>query len=596
MRKEKFSLLVLALCGYFTVLAQSAFVSIERSLEVADSLYAVGYTDSALSVCREMVPYVEKEKNVSVKVAFYTSQGVYLRSSGLLDEAVVSYDKALEYINELNLSEEEGRECAVLLYNNLAALHLDMQSKEKAEAYASRAASMADECTDKGFRAQIYGVTSSVFMVCKQYEKACTYLSKAIDLAHEAKQYDAELNALTYYILALDRMGSSEDEVRKYARRAESVLPHVQSVMSRINYYQILFVMQSGHKQFKDAIKTANRMLQMDELKSYPFVLYDIYNNLHLAYSELRDYEHAYMILNKAKVLNDSLFQVQKSQQLEELSVKYESKEKELEILKLNEEKQKVRQRLYILTGSLVSLLVILVLLIAWILQRQKYRKEQQKRADEARKHEFEQLLYDTKQKLTREYLEKLEHEHAELARELHDGICNDLFSIEVSMQSNTDFSADALVGKLREAREGIRKVSHQMLPPVFQEATIDEVIANYLSGLVTDKCSISFQTLPEEVDWTGLPDEMMLNVYRIVQEAVGNALKHADATKIQVVLEWKLPDLEIRICDNGIYGPINRMGVGIQTMRERATALKGTFTLEKNDQGTKVTVRIPVF
>lgn len=60
---------------------------IKRILEVTDSLYSLGKVDSALAVCREAVPLVRQEKNAGVIVSFYTSQGVYLRSSGMLPDA-----------------------------------------------------------------------------------------------------------------------------------------------------------------------------------------------------------------------------------------------------------------------------------------------------------------------------------------------------------------------------------------------------------------------------------------------------------------------------------------------------------------------------
>lgn len=212
----------------------------------------------------------------------------------------------------------------------------------------------------------------------------------------------------------------------------------------------------------------------------------------------------------------------------------------------------------------------------AYFVQRQRLRVERQKREMEAQRHEFEQLQRATEQKLTRNYLDKLENEHARLAKELHDGVCNDLFSMEVNAASDPVAPTKDWIANLRRIRENIRLVSHELLPPVFREATINEVISNYLESLSTPECPIRFETLPEDVEWTGLPDAMSLNIYRIIQEAVGNSLKHARASRISVVMEWKLPNLEIRVSDNGNGAATDRPGIGIQTMKERVTALKG--------------------
>jgi len=580
---------------FVSVIGQNT-AEIRRVLEITDSLYSLGKVDSALIVCRQAAPLVRQEENPGAIVSFYTSQGVYLRSSGMLPDAVKSYDTALEYVGRLDTTSEDDRQSAVVLYNNLSTLHMDMKSLDKSEEYALLAVSLADKCTDKTFRAQIYTVASSVFIIRKLYGQAKEYLAKAIELSHEEGQFDKELGALTYYMLVLQKTDSPQSEINRYAGKADSILPRVNSVMALINYYQILFVIRQDNKDYQAAIATADKLLSLDGITNYPFLLYDIYNNLHLAYKSIHDYEHAYAALSQAQQLNDSLFQKEKAKQLEELSVKYESKEKELEIQKLNEEKRWARQRLYVALGGSGVILVISGLFFAYFVQRQRLRSERQKREMETQRHEFEQLQRVTEQKLTRNYLGKLEHDHARLAKELHDGVCNDLFSMEVSVDSQQGVQTRDWIANLRKIRENIRLVSHELLPPVFQEATINEVISDYLESLSTQECPISFKTLPEDVEWAVLPDTMSLNIYRIIQEAVSNALKHACATRISVVMEWKLPNLEIRIVDNGKGSATHKPGIGIQTMKERVAALKGTFTIDSTMSGTTIIVLIPVF
>ena len=565
---------------FVSVIGQNT-AEIRRVLEITDSLYSLGKVDSALIVCRQAAPLVRQEENPGVIVSFYTSQGVYLRSSGMLPDAVKSYDTALEYVGRLDATSEDDRQSAVVLYNNLSTL---------------LAVSLADKCTDKTFRAQIYTVASSVFIIRKLYGQAKEYLAKAIELSHEEGQFDKELGALTYYMLVLQKTDSPQSEINRYAGKADSILPRVNSVMALINYYQILFVIRQDNKDYQAAIATADKLLSLDGITNYPFLLYDIYNNLHLAYKSIHDYEHAYAALSQAQQLNDSLFQKEKAKQLEELSVKYESKEKELEIQKLNGEKRWARQRLYIALGGSGVILVISGLFFAYFVQRQRLRAERQKREMETQRHEFEQLQRVTEQKLTRNYLDKLEHDHARLAKELHDGVCNDLFSMEVSVDSQQGVQTKDWIANLQRIRENIRLVSHELLPPVFQEATINEVISDYLESLSTQECPISFKTLPEDVEWAVLPDTMSLNIYRIIQEAVSNALKHACATRISVVMEWKLPNLEIRVVDNGKGSATHKPGIGIQTMKERVAALKGTFTIDSTMSGTTIIVLIPVF
>lgn len=91
---------------------------------------------------------------------------------------------------------------------------------------------------------------------------------KAIELSHEEELFDGELNALTYYMLVLQRTGSPQSEINRYAGKADSILPQVKSVMTLINYYQILFVIRQDGKQYREVIAIADKLLSLDGIKT----------------------------------------------------------------------------------------------------------------------------------------------------------------------------------------------------------------------------------------------------------------------------------------------------------------------------------------
>ena len=103
------------------------------------------------------------EKDTCAMMSCYTSQGVYLRSSGKLTEAIAAYDKALQYAPLLSGNNEENLQAITTLYNNLATVYLDMKNPAQAVKYALDAVKQADKCQDKSFRTQIYTVCSSNF-------------------------------------------------------------------------------------------------------------------------------------------------------------------------------------------------------------------------------------------------------------------------------------------------------------------------------------------------------------------------------------------------------------------------------------------------
>lgn len=561
---------------------------VEKLTETADTYYQAGKVDSALWAIEQALQLAMTEKDTCVMMSCYTSQGVYLRSSGKLTEAIAAYDKALQYAPLLSEDNEDNLQAITTLYNNLATVYLDMKNPAQAVKYALDAVKQADQCQDKSFRTQIYTVCSSIFITQEEYEAAKTYLSKAIALSQQLQQPETELGARTYYLLTLFRTQASASEIQKLVEQTNALAAKVNSTMALVNYYQVLFYVQQTRKEWKAATQTAQKILQLPGIENYPFLQYDVYNNLHLVYKELSDFPQAYHTLELAKALSDSLFVQEKSRQLEELSVKYETQKKELEYQKLQEKRQKEKQNLQLKITFLLILMAIMAFFSLYFIQKQKLRIERQKREAEAQKREFETLQRDTERNATRAYLKELEKERNRLAKELHDGVCNDLYALEMNASTLNESWKELL----RTSRENIRRVSHELLPPTFQETTLKQVLQNYAERMTSAPCKVTLTTLPEECDWSVLPETYCLNIYRIIQEATGNALKHASPTEIHLTLEWKLPNLELTISHNGKFSSTSEKGIGLQTMKERVMAMKGHISVEAE----KIQIIIPLF
>lgn len=561
---------------------------VEKLTETADTYYQAGKVDSALWAIEQALQLATTEKDTCAMMSCYTSQGVYLRSSGKLTEAIAAYDKALQYAPLLSGNNEENLQAITTLYNNLATVYLDMKNPAQAVKYALDAVKQADKCQDKSFRTQIYTVCSSIFITQEEYEAAKTYLSKAIALSQQLQQPETELGVRTYYLLTLFRTQASASEIQKLIEQTNALAAKVNSTMALVNYYQVLFYVQQTRKEWKAATQTAQKILQLPGIENYPFLQYDVYNNLHLVYKELSDFPQAYHTLELAKALSDSLFVQEKSRQLEELSVKYETQKKELEYQKLQEKRQKEKQNLQLKITFLLILMAIMAFFSLYFIQKQKLRIERQKREAEAQKREFETLQRDTERNATRAYLKELEKERNRLAKELHDGVCNDLYALEMNASTLNESWKELL----RTSRENIRRVSHELLPPTFQETTLKQVLQNYAERMTSAPCKVTLTTLPEECDWSVLPETYCLNIYRIIQEATGNALKHASPTEIHLTLEWKLPNLELTISHNGKFSSTSEKGIGLQTMKERVMAMKGHISVDTE----KVQIIIPLF
>lgn len=137
-------------------------------------------------------------------------------------------------------------------------------------------------------------------------------------------------------------------------------------------------------------------------------------------------------------------------------------------------------------------------------------------------------------------------------------------------------------------------------MPPEFSYASLDEVVRFFIAKQAEankGKIAFDYASLAIDKDWNEVPDATALEIYRIVQEAVGNAVKHSGADKIDVKLSLTKENLEAVIADNGTYRqnvPSPKKGIGLESIRRRANSVGGTVSLKTPENGgTEVKLKV---
>lgn len=534
---------------YTTVSTANDADDFARLRAVADSFHSVGHTDSAIVEANRALEIAERNNNASWLLGAHSSLGVFLRSSGKIEEALKHYDEALKTATTNNFrkhADEDALEETAALYVNLATLHLDMAHKEEASHYAVTAAEWAEKCTDNEYKGQIYNAAGSVLTAAGQPEKALTYQKTGYKYAAKA----------------------GNDEAAEWRTKCRSLMPRVASIMARLTYYQAECSINLRRDNPRAAIPWFDSILHLDGIQQLPFVVFDCYNNMHTAYAKLGDHRLAYETLLKSNALRDSLYEQQKAESLRELTVKYDTKEKEL-ALALSETAQ-ANTRFWLA----VALAVLATTTAIFTIYAMRQRRRRHKR--------------ETERQLTTRYVEGLENERARMARELHDGVCNDLTAIQ--MRLNDEHPSSPSLALLDTCREQVRRISHELMPPEFNYATIDEVLRYYVYKLDTAMtgCRCTYTSSPADADWTVVPDDVALEIYRIVQEAVGNAAKHSSARNITVCMTRTGNEIELTVGDDGKPRHAQTAGIGRRTMKQRAAA-GGKLTVDSGTEGTVV-------
>ncbi len=552
-----------------------------RSYVIADSLHSIGRTDSAVMVGAETIALAKGMDNPTMLVAAYSSQGVFLRSLGRVDEALDTYGKALDVINSGVFGDNPDDDAVdeiASLYINLAVLALDMQDKEAAVSSAERSCYWVYESEDIDLKSTIYGVAGSVFNGCGMLEKAMKCQEHAYEYALKGGNTETAFRSSAYTMLIADRL-NDEPKVKAWREQCHKLLPEIESTMALLQYYQAECSISLHGGRHREAIGYFNKILSLDGIDNLPFVKYDCYNNMHTAYSALGDYDNAYNILLKSNELRDSIWAKEKEESLNNFMVKYKTVETELALAK----SEASRSSIFAWLLAVIALLLLVTTLFVVFAGRQRRRRMLQD-------INFARLKAD----IARQYVEGLESERKRMAAELHDGVCNDLLSIRMNIDNGAPLDDTAHL--IDNCRESLRRISHELMPPEFAFATLNEVIRFYVGKQAEAHSGVEIAYTPidcEVID--AIPDSTALVIYRIVQEAVSNALQHSGATKIHVVLHCS-DGIRLTVTDNGDYGKNgSHRGMGLDSMRRRANSIGGTLAVEQAPNGgTEVVLIVP--
>ena len=192
--------------------------------------------------------------------------------------------------------------------------------------------------------------------------------------------------------------------------------------------------------------------------------------------------------------------------------------------------------------------------------------------------------------------------EQRRIAAELHDEIGQRL-TVLLLMLANAQADTDHRTAqRLADARTLAHEILDDLRSVVLRlrPAALDQLgVGNALAALAR---TIQLQTeteVSQRVDQLNgdIPPILGLVIYRIAQEAMTNAVRHAPGSAIQLELEQDEQCLRLRVSDHGPglpHGPARARGTGLRSMAERALLVGGTLDLDSSPAGTTVTLTVP--
>ncbi len=197
----------------------------------------------------------------------------------------------------------------------------------------------------------------------------------------------------------------------------------------------------------------------------------------------------------------------------------------------------------------------------------------------------------------TASLLEGEESERNRISRELHDGLGQILTAIKFQAQSLPPSEKRAeLLDLLDDAIDEVRLLSYNLMPRVLMDFGLNAALQKLVwqTAKRTDAMIRFESTLHNE---TRFDERLEIGIFRIAQEAMNNALKHADASEIHLSLAERDHQLCLTVCDNGKGFNLNALAHqnGLRNMQERAKLLGGTCIIKTNPhEGTRIELTLP--
>jgi signal transduction histidine kinase len=201
---------------------------------------------------------------------------------------------------------------------------------------------------------------------------------------------------------------------------------------------------------------------------------------------------------------------------------------------------------------------------------------------------------------LSRRILSAHEEERKRLARELHDGLGQDLMMVKFNLQDNRAMGNPRLKNIIKEidrCSDDIREISTGLRPALLEEMGIEAVMRFYSNNL---NRRTGVRVVFESNLQRRLPAFIEDNLFRIFQEALNNVVKHSGTDSVRVSLKETPEDIIMEIEDAGRGFDYNKTpqakGLGLSTISERVSLMRGRMSIDsRKGRGTLLRVEVPL-
>ena len=569
--------------------------------ELGYNLISLGKFDTADIVCNQTIEYCIAIKDTAILIESYNLSGLISVRRSMKNRGIEQYQKAFKLIEHTDNSNLK-----IIIMNNIAVQLTELERTNEALQLGRNMLAYfpVESLTKVKERTQYIQLLNSAGVF---FNNALLYENAADTLQIAAKIIDnntpSGLKLLVYTNLANSFSHLAKiDSAQYYYQKALGFISTTHNVFNIANlhylYGNFLYAKQAALSEAKTHINKA-----IEFYRKNPTVI--LSKSLHqLAEIEAKsgNYKKAYTLIQEAFDANKTYIQDRYQKNLSGFEAEFKTKEKENQIKLITveriSEKANFDKKIMVVFLCLIIIMLFVILLIINARKNKiKYQVNELNLNSEIDRRDIEAkyLLEEMNKKITERYIDGIEDGNRQLSKELHDGVCNKLFTLELQLNNKIDTD---LLSDLSTVREEVRSLAHKLSIPEFKNVSFEKALELYVDKLrSTDLFEIDL-FISDDFANTSLGQAVELELYRIIQESLANIIKHAAAKAVHISLSKQNQAIEVIIEDDGkgYNTTMQSKGIGIRLMQKRAESLHGSIAIESQiGRGTLIHFNFPV-
>ncbi|MCC6255716.1 MAG: sensor histidine kinase [Ignavibacteriaceae bacterium] len=569
-------------------LCNSAILFAQNSKELIDSVNSINF-EEMVSDLDKSTKIFSDNLNRARKITYPKGEGVTLSNLALVQYLKGNYDKSTQYhIEAIKIFTDNQ------MYKELSneygefGYQLKRRNLNRAITYMQIAIKTADEhSVPKIFRSKLYDNYGVLKEMQNDADSAIYFYKKALEI----KKTSNDSVGIPYSLNKIAVLNASQgkfSEAFGYLNLSDTYRDKEFGNFGRmenLSFRADFFKMQN---RTDEAIQSYEKAVKMAEEIDYAYMILYCYKNLTELYKQKNQFEKALLYHQKYTTYKDSINNSETDAKVAQLEIAFETEQKN-KLLAQNQFEIKSK------TQQLTFLVITLVLLIAIIIGVYKFQQQRRKRV-------IEELEYKNQIQNSR-FEKKMFNEKLNISRELHDNIGSQLTFL-ISSLDNITYSerSNVLLPKLEMLKDFSRDALFDLRSTIWamkqEDGDIEKLVLKINETIQKINSSVgnTFIGVENNIrDNKILSSTQMLNLFRIIQEALQNSIKYSSAKEVKIIFSEIKNGFELKITDNGIGFNIENEinGNGMINMKTRCELAGGKFNIKSDSNGTTISCEL---